>query len=78
MGECGSFVIGPFVSDLFSADLLKLFKEYCPDGITVAILTRSLDPNHDLRGIDVIVPESDDPKGVVSVLRELLADEGVA
>jgi len=37
MGQCGIFITCPVVSALITADLVGVFRRYCPDGIVVLI-----------------------------------------
>jgi hypothetical protein len=67
MGRCGIFITCSMVSDIVSLDLLRLFKNYCPGGITVAV-TSSRTYSTIAPHVDIAVPESDDPEGIVGAL----------
>ena len=67
MGRCGIFMTCPLVSDIVSLDLLHLFKNYCPDGITVAV-TSSRTHSTIAPHVDIAVPESNDFEGIVEAL----------
>jgi hypothetical protein len=57
MGQCGIFVTCPVVSAMTTADLVRVFRRYCPDGIVVSIKSHR-------RGTieaEIILEESNDP-----------------
>ena len=57
MGQCGVFVTWPVVSHLITADLVGVFRRYCPDGIVVFVKPgggRHIEA-------EITLDESDDP-----------------
>jgi hypothetical protein len=71
MGRCGIFVTCRLVPDIVNRDLMGLFRRHCPRGGRIVLVTGhepSLTPAYEPQP-DVCVPESDDPEGIVEVLR---------
>jgi len=72
MGQCGVFVTCPVVSELIAADLVGVFRRYCPDGIVVFVKSeraRTIDA-------DITVDESDDPAKLPEAILTHLRDRG--
>jgi hypothetical protein len=70
MGQCGVFVTCPLVSQLVTADLVGVFRRYCPDGIVVFVKSeraRTIDA-------DITLDESDDPAKLAEAILSHLRD----
>ena len=70
MGQCGIFVICPIVSALITADLVGVFRRYCPDGIVVSIKSEGRVKIE----ADITLDESDDPAKLPQAILTLIRD----
>ena len=70
MGQCGVFVTCPVVSHLITADLVRVFRRYCPDGIVVFVKP---DKGRTIEA-EITLDESDDPVRLAEAIRSHLRD----
>ena len=73
MGQCGIFVTCPVVSEMTTADLVRVFRRYCPDGIVVFIKS-------DRRGTiqaEIILEESNDPALLADAILTHFRDQDI-
>ena len=70
MGQCGIFVTCPIVSALITADLVGVFRRYCPDGIVVSIKSGGRVKIE----ADITLDESDDPAKLPEAILTLIRD----
>ena len=66
MGQCEIFLTcGQIPTDIIH-DLVTLFRRRCRSGTIIMVGAGSEDPFAD---VDIVVPPSDDPQGIVEALR---------
>jgi DNA-binding response OmpR family regulator len=68
MGRCGIFIACPMLSDLSTAALFKIFKQYCPDGLSVFVISDETRSSLYRQQADIQVHESDGPNGIVAAI----------
>jgi hypothetical protein len=70
MGRCDIFVTCRLVPDIVNRDLTALFRQHCPGGGVVVLVTNDqASPSPYEPEVDIRVPESNDPKGVIEALQ---------
>jgi len=67
MGRCGVFLTCEHIPAVVNAELIELFRRYCPDG-TVMLVAEPI-VSDDRPKADIYIPESNDPEGIVLALR---------
>jgi len=68
MGQCGIFITCPVVSELTTADLVGVFRRYCPGGIVVLIGA----PRRTAIEAEIVLDESDDPDMIARAILDYL------
>ena len=68
MGQCGIFITCPVVSELVTADLVRIFRKYCPGGVVVLIGA----PRRTTIEAEIALDESDDPEIVAQAIADYL------
>jgi len=66
MGQCGVFVSCPLLSDYSTGEMFKLFKKYCPAGLTVFVIRAS--GSDYMPPADIRVDESCGPNGIAAAI----------
>ena len=67
MGQCGVLLLCSRVADAARAELTKLFRQNCPDGIIVFVWKYASEA--EVVDADVCVPEADGPDAIVRALQ---------
>ena len=57
------------VPDIVNRDLTALFRQNCPSGSVVVLVTKEQSPSLYEPEVDIRVPESDDPQGIIEALQ---------
>jgi hypothetical protein len=68
MGQCGLFVSCPVLSDVSNDQLFRLFKRYCPDGITVFVIKDEARSAVYRPQADIQIHESYGPNGIAAAI----------
>jgi hypothetical protein len=68
MGQCGIFVSCPLLSDFSTGDLFRLFKYYCPDGLTVFVMKDDTRSSVYRPRADIQIYESYGPNGIAAAI----------
>jgi hypothetical protein len=68
MGRCGIFIACPVLSDLAMAALFKIFKQYCPDGLSVFVIRDETRSSVYRQQADIQVHESYGPEGIAAAI----------
>jgi DNA-binding response OmpR family regulator len=68
MGHCGIFVSCPLLSELSTAELFRLFKNQCPDGLSVFVIRDETRSSVYRQQADIQIHESYGPEGIVAAI----------
>ena len=67
-GHCGIFISCPLISDFSTAELFKVFKKYCPNGLTVFVIRDEIQSSVYRQQADIQIHESHGPKGILTAI----------